>query len=38
VSCSHAGTKRKTGTLAWFNEKLQDGLDGCILAKDPKAY
>lgn len=32
------GGKRKTGTLAWFNEKLLNGLDGCMMAKDPKAY
>jgi len=32
------GAQRKTGTLAWFNEKLLNGLDGCIMAKDPSAY
>lgn len=32
------GAQRKTGTLAWFNEKLMNGLDGCIMAKDPAAY
>lgn len=32
------GAKRKTGTLAWFNEKLLNGLDGCVMAKDPAAY
>ncbi|MGH7617011.1 MAG: papain-like cysteine protease family protein, partial [Gemmatimonadaceae bacterium] len=28
------GAQRKTGTLAWFNEKLLNGLDGCTMAKD----
>jgi hypothetical protein len=32
------GAKAKTGTLAWFNEKLLTGLDGCLMAKDPAAY
>jgi hypothetical protein len=32
------GGKKKTGTLAWFNAKLLNGLDGCIMAKDPAAY
>ena len=32
------GAQRKTGTLAWFNEKLLKGLDGCVMAKDPRAY
>lgn len=32
------GGKRKTGTLAWFNEKLLNGLDGCVMAKNPDAY
>lgn len=32
------GAKKKTGTLAWFNEKLLKGLDGCLMAKDPNAY
>ena len=30
--------QRRAGTLAWFNEKLLNGLDGCIMAKDPAAY
>ncbi len=29
---------RKTGTLTWFNQKLLNGLDGCMMAKDPNAY
>ncbi len=28
----------KTGTLAWFNEKLASSLVGCMQVKDPKAY
>ena len=32
------GAQRKVGTLAWFNQKLMNGLDGCVMAKDPKAY
>ena len=32
------GGQRKTGTLAWFNDKLAKGLVGCIMAKDPNAY
>jgi hypothetical protein len=32
------GAQRKTGTLAWFNQKLLNGLDGCIMSKDPDAY
>jgi hypothetical protein len=32
------GGRRKTGTLAWFNAKLMNGLDGCIMSKDPAAY
>jgi len=30
--------QRKTNTLAWFNEKLLNGLDGCIMAKNPSSY
>lgn len=29
------GAQKKTGTLAWFNEKLLNGLDGCIMARIP---
>lgn len=32
------GAQRKSGTLSWFNEKLLNGLDGCLMAKDPSAY
>jgi ABC-type bacteriocin/lantibiotic exporter with double-glycine peptidase domain len=32
------GAQRKTETLAWFNQKLLNGLDGCVMAKDPAAY
>lgn len=32
------GAQRKSGTLAWFNASLLNGLDGCMMAKDPKAY
>lgn len=32
------GAQRKSGTLAWFNEKLLNGLDGCTMAKNPAAY
>jgi len=32
------GAQKKTGTLAWFNTKLLNGLDGCMMAKDPAAY
>jgi len=32
------GAQKKTGTLAWFNEKLLNGLDGCIMAKNADAY
>jgi ABC-type bacteriocin/lantibiotic exporter with double-glycine peptidase domain len=32
------GAQRKSGTLAWFNEKLLNGVAGCIMAKDPAAY
>ena len=32
------GGKRKVGTVAWFNTKLLNGLDGCVMAKDPAAY
>lgn len=37
MSCPHAGTKRRTGALAWFNERLLNGPDGCVMAKDPAA-
>ena len=30
--------QRKSGTLAWFNEKLMNGLDGCMMSKNPAAY
>ena len=30
--------KRKTGTLKWFNEKLDGHLAGAVMAKDPTAY
>src|ERR1700752_692334 len=30
--------KQTTGTLSWFNDKLLNGLDGCIMAKVPTAY
>jgi hypothetical protein len=32
------GGQRKMGTLAWFNEKLSKGLNGCIMAKHRAAY
>ncbi len=32
------GAKAKTGTLAWFNEKLLNSVAGCLMYKDPKAY
>ena len=32
------GAQKKTGTLAWFNASLLNGLDGCIMAKNPNAY
>jgi len=32
------GGQKKTGTLAWFNDKLLNGLGGCVMAKNPAAY
>jgi hypothetical protein len=32
------GGIKKKGTLAWFNEKLLNGLAGCMMCKDPAAY
>ncbi len=32
------GARAKTGTLAWFNDKLLNGLDGCMMCKDSAAY
>ncbi len=32
------GGQRKSGTLAWFNSSLYNGLDGCVMAKDPARY
>ena len=32
------GAQLKTGTLAWFNEKLASSLVGCVMAKDKSAY
>jgi ABC-type bacteriocin/lantibiotic exporter with double-glycine peptidase domain len=32
------GAHQKTGTLAWFNEKLASNLAGCMQVKNPKAY
>ena len=32
------GGVKKTETLEWFNKKLANGLPGCLMAKDPKAY
>jgi Papain-like cysteine protease AvrRpt2 len=29
---------KKTGTLAWFNEKLMNSLPGCLMYKDPQRY
>ena len=29
---------KKTGTLAWFNEKLMSSLPGCLMYKDPARY
>jgi len=30
--------KKKTGSLAWFNEKLSSQLAGCLMHKDPARY
>ena len=32
------GGKKKTGTIAWFNEKLSSAIPGCLMYKDPTAY
>jgi hypothetical protein len=32
------GAKCKSETLAWFNAKLLNGLNGCTMAKDKAAY
>lgn len=32
------GAMKKTGTVAWFNEKMMNHLDGCFMHKDPQAY
>jgi len=32
------GGVEKTGTIAWFNQKLANDIDGCLMYKDPKAY
>jgi ABC-type bacteriocin/lantibiotic exporter with double-glycine peptidase domain len=29
---------KKTGTLSWFNSKIANNLDGCVMYKDPLAY
>lgn len=30
--------KEKTGTIAWFNEKLSSQLSGCMMVKDASRY
>jgi hypothetical protein len=32
------GGKKKTGTVAWFNEKLLSAVAGSLMYKDPDAY
>lgn len=32
------GGVKKTGTIAWFNEKLSNSLPGCLMYKDPNRY
>ena len=29
---------KKTGSVTWFNQKLCNTIDGCLMFKDPKAY
>jgi hypothetical protein len=29
---------KKAGTVEWFNQKLMNGIDGCLMSKNPKAY
>jgi hypothetical protein len=29
---------KKSGTIAWFNEKLSNSLPGCLMYKDPQRY
>ena len=32
------GGINKDGSVAWFNQKVMNHLDGCIMCKDPAAY
>lgn len=32
------GGVKKTGTVSWFNQKLLNQVDGCLMYKDPHAY
>ena len=32
------GGIKKDGTVAWFNQKVMNHLDGCIMCKNPAAY
>jgi len=32
------GGQRKTGSVAWFNQKLNNEIAGCLMFKDPHAY
>ncbi|MBA1147439.1 C39 family peptidase [Ectothiorhodospiraceae bacterium WFHF3C12] len=32
------GAVAKTGTLAWFNDKLATAVSGCLMCKDPTRY
>jgi hypothetical protein len=32
------GGRKKTETIAWFNDKLLNAIPGCLMYKDPAAY
>jgi hypothetical protein len=32
------GGKKKTGLISWFNTKLYNNWDDCLMYKDPDAY